>query len=67
MKSDRAPQGLPVDGRPRKGAWIEIATPTRRCWPRRGRPRKGAWIEIHYRPLGLHKFGVAPARGRGLK
>ena len=43
------------DGRPRKGAWIEImirqSTPGRdRC-----RPRKGAWIEIHlgHSPLTL--------------
>ena len=55
------------EGRPRKGAWIEIGESIHQERGRHGRPRKGAWIEIHVPPKRVAGFVVAPARGRGLK
>ena len=54
-------------GRPRKGAWIEIAVGLLVMAGRLGRPRKGAWIEISIALTSLQFIFVAPARGRGLK
>ena len=46
MKSRLQYSGIVHVGRPRKGAWIEIALACSVSRNTARRPRKGAWIEI---------------------
>ena len=56
-----------IQCRSRKGAWIEILTPTFSANSFIGRSRKGAWIEIAILFKVSIVGAVAPARERGLK
>ena len=56
-----------IEGRSRKGAWIEIKDKQREADFIPGRSRKGAWIEILSTLFSKKAWNVAPARERGLK
>ena len=59
---------IPMIGRSREGAWIEIPITLAILLISYGRSREGAWIEIYCYGMTSEVWTtVAPARERGLK